>query len=340
MDLVQSTCSYQAIRDADIVIEAAFEDFGVKEKVFRQLDTVMKPGAILATNTSSLDVNQIALFTKRPRDVIGTHFFSPANVMRLLEVVHGKSTALEVLASVMMLAKRLRKTAVVSRVCDGFIGNRMIDQYMRQAMFLLDEGALPWEVDRALEQWGMAMGPFRVYDLVGNDVPWMVRKRRYVEHPEVLYSRVGDKLCECGWLGQKTGRGWYLYEPGEREPRPSPEVAELIEAHSDELGIKRRVISADEIVGRCIYALVNEGAAILEEGIAQRASDIDVVYLAGYGFPARRGGPMFYADTVGLVNVLRTMRRWAKDPHGDPMFWKPAALLTRLAAAGNSISGS
>ncbi|MDD2736783.1 MAG: 3-hydroxyacyl-CoA dehydrogenase NAD-binding domain-containing protein [Desulfuromonadaceae bacterium] len=338
LNLIQSTLSYQEIGDADIVVEAVFEEISVKEKVFTQLDTMMKAGAILATNTSSLDVNRIASFTKRPQDVIGTHFFSPANIMRLLEVVSGTKTASDVLAGVMKLAKTLRKTTVVAGVCDGFIGNRMLEEYLRQALFLLDEGALPWQIDKVLEKFGMAMGPFRMLDVVGNDVPWAVRKRHYIKHPEKIYSKVADKLCEQGWFGQKTGRGWYRYEPGVRVPQTDPEVARLIEVHSASLGLVRRKISDEEIVGRCIYAMINEGAALLEEGIAKRASDIDVVYLSGYGFPARRGGPMFYADTVGLGNVLRTMRRYARNPYGDVRFWEPVVLLARLAAEGKNFT--
>jgi len=338
LDLIQTTLSYQEIGDADIVVEAVFEELSVKEKVFTQLDAVMKAGAILATNTSTLDVNQIAAFTKRPQDVVGTHFFSPANIMKLLEVVRGAKTAPDVLASVMKLAKSLRKTTVVAGVCDGFIGNRMMEEFLRQALFLLDEGALPSQIDKALEKFGMAMGPFRVADVIGNDVLWSVRKRRYIERPEWICSKVADRLCERGWFGQKTGRGWYLYEPGVRVPQTDPEVARLIEEHSASLGLVRRKISDEEIVGRCIYAMINEGAALLEEGIAQRASDIDVVYLSGYGFPARRGGPMFYADTVGLGNVVRAMRRYARNPNGDASFWEPATLLARLAAEGKAFT--
>jgi 3-hydroxyacyl-CoA dehydrogenase len=338
MGLIRPTTSYADIGQADIVIEAVFEDLAVKEQVFRQLDQVMKPGAILATNTSTLDVNRIAGFTKRPQDVIGTHFFSPANVMKLLEVVRGSATAVEVLATVMALAKKLKKVAVVSGVCDGFIGNRMLEQYIRQAMFLLEEGAMPQQVDGALEKWGMAMGPFRMGDLAGNDVGWYIRKRRYVEKPHVKYSRVADRLCELGRFGQKTGAGWYRYEAGQRDAIRDPVVEELITAHSAETGLARRTISDEEIVERCLFALVNEGARILEEGIALRASDLDVVYLSGYGFPASRGGPMHYADSVGLYNVARAMARFAANPQGDPGFWKPAPLLGTLAAEGKSFN--
>jgi 3-hydroxyacyl-CoA dehydrogenase len=312
----------------------------VKEKVFRKLDEVMKPGAILATNTSTLDVNRIARFTRRPQDVVGTHFFSPANVMKLLEIVRGEATAKDVLATVMALSKRLRKNGVVSGVCDGFIGNRMLEQYLRQAMFLLEEGALPHQVDGALERWGMAMGPFRMSDLAGNDVGWYIRKRRYVEKPNLRYSRVADRICELGRFGQKTGAGWYRYEKGKRDALPDPAVEEIVAAASKEQGLERREISAEEIVDRCILALVNEGARILEEGIAQRASDVDLVYLTGYGFLPHRGGPMFHADAVGLREVVRRMDRFARNARADPDFWKPAPLLARLAAEGRSFHGT
>ncbi|WP_394840246.1 3-hydroxyacyl-CoA dehydrogenase NAD-binding domain-containing protein [Pendulispora rubella] len=337
--LIQGTLSYDGIAQADLVIEAVFEELGVKEKVFTALDQVMKPGAILASNTSTLDLNKIAAFTKRPGDVVGLHFFSPANVMKLLEVVRGAKTSKDVLATVMDLAKKIGKTAVVSGVCDGFIGNRMIERYSIQASFLLEEGALPSQVDRALEQWGMAMGPFRMGDLAGNDIGWAIRKRLYVEHPELVYSKIGDKLCELGRFGQKTGKGWYLYEPGRRDAIVDPSVDEMVLAYSKELGITRRAISDEEIVERCIFALINEGAKIVEEGIAQRASDIDVVYLSGYGFPIHRGGPMLYADEVGLVNVVAAMRRYARISRGDSKFWEPAPLLAKLAAEGRSFHG-
>ncbi|MBA3902770.1 MAG: 3-hydroxyacyl-CoA dehydrogenase, partial [Rhodocyclaceae bacterium] len=317
-------------------IEAVFEEIGVKEQVFRKLDDVAKPGAILASNTSTLDVNKIANFTKRPQDVIGMHFFSPANVMKLLEVVRGAATARDVLATVMQLAKKIRKTAVVSGVCDGFIGNRMIEHYGRIAGFLVEEGASPQQVDRALEKWGMAMGPFRMGDLAGNDIGWAIRKRRYVEKPGVMYARIADKLCELGRYGQKTGMGWYRYEAGKRDAIPDPVVDKLIEDYRKEKGITPRKIGDEEIVERCIFALVNEGARLLEEGIAQRASDIDMVYLTGYGFPLHRGGPMLYADQVGLYNVARTVQRFAAQS-GDT-FWQPAPLLAKLAAEGKTFN--
>ncbi len=339
LTLLKPTLAYDDVKNADLVIEAVFEDMGVKETVFRKLDEVMKPGAILATNTSTLDVNKIAGFTKRPADVVGMHFFSPANVMKLLEVVRGAKTAKDVLATVMQLAKKIRKTAVVSGVCDGFIGNRMVEQYLRQALFLVEEGATPQQVDGALEKFGFAMGPFRMSDLAGNDIGWAIRKRRYAERPNMIYSRLADRLCELGRFGQKTGAGWYRYEPGRREALPDPAVDEMIAAYRKEKGVAPRKIDDEEIVERCVYALVNEGARILEEGIAARASDIDMVYLTGYGFPVHRGGPMLYADTLGLYNVVRTMHRFAANPHGDPAFWKPAPLLEKLAAEGKTFNG-
>ncbi|HQW08140.1 MAG TPA: 3-hydroxyacyl-CoA dehydrogenase NAD-binding domain-containing protein [Steroidobacteraceae bacterium] len=338
MQLITPALDYAAIAQADIVIEAVFEDMEVKKSVFGKLDTVMKPGAILATNTSTLDVDRIAGFTQRPGDVIGTHFFSPANVMRLLEVVRGAKTAPDVLATVMKLGKRMKKIAVVSGVCDGFIGNRMLEQLGRQMLFLLEEGALPKQVDAAMEKFGFAMGPFRVADLAGNDIGWAIRKRRYVEKPLMIYSRLADRLCEQGRFGQKTGAGWYDYKAGDRTAHPSTVVEQMVVGYSQEIGVKRRVVSEEEIVDRIVFALVNEGAKILEEGIALRASDIDMVYLNGYGFPAHRGGPMLYADTVGLDVVVRRMKQFARNRHGDPAAWAPARSLVKLAAAGKTFS--
>ncbi|MBJ9673217.1 3-hydroxyacyl-CoA dehydrogenase NAD-binding domain-containing protein [Burkholderia gladioli] len=337
MALISPTLSYEDLKDADLIIEAVFEELGVKEQVFRKLDEVAKPGAILASNTSTLDVNKIAAFTRRPQDVVGMHFFSPANVMKLLEVVRGEHTAKDVLATVMQLAKKIRKTAVVSGVCDGFIGNRMIEQYIRQALFMLEEGALPAQVDRAIEAFGFAMGPFRMSDLAGNDIGWAIRKRRYLEQPELHYSKIADRLCELGRFGQKTGGGWYDYQAGERRAKPSKLVDEMVLAYSKEAGVERRKIADEEIVERLVYALVNEGAKILEEGIASKASDIDMVYLTGYGFPLWRGGPMLYADTVGLYNVERSMRRYAAGANGDA--WQPAPSIAKLAAAGKGFNG-
>ena len=338
MSLLSTTLNYDDLKDADMVIEAVFEEMGVKEKVFKELDRVMKPGAILASNTSTLDLNRIASFTKRPQDVIGTHFFSPANVMKLLEVVRGEKTARDVLATVMGLAKKIKKTAVVSGVCDGFIGNRMIEQYGRQGGFLLDEGCTPEQVDKAIEKFGFAMGPFRMGDLAGNDIGWAIRKRRYLEKPGMKYSKTADLLCEKGRFGQKTGAGWYDYVPGKRDAIPNAEVVQMIEAHRALLGITPRKISDEEIVQRLVYSLVNEAAHILEEGIANKASDIDMVYLMGYGFPIYRGGPMLYADEVGLFNVVQAMHRFAQNPLDDANFWKPAPLLARLAAEGKTFN--
>ncbi|NNG25790.1 3-hydroxyacyl-CoA dehydrogenase NAD-binding domain-containing protein [Telluria aromaticivorans] len=335
--LVKGTLDYADIAQADIVIEAVFEDMGVKEAVFKQLDAVMKPGAILASNTSTLDLDRIAAFTNRPQDVIGLHFFSPANVMKLLEIVRGKQTGKDVLATALALSKKIKKLGVVSGVCDGFIGNRMLEQYLRQAYFLLDEGALPEQVDAAIEKFGFAMGPFRMSDLAGNDVGWYIRKRRAVESPHIAYSKSADLLCEGGRFGQKTGAGWYDYKAGDRKAYPSALVNDMIVRHSHDLGLKRRAIPDSEIVERLVYALVNEGAKILEEGIAMRASDIDMVYLSGYGFPLHRGGPMFYAESVGLPKLLEAVRKYAGGRHGEA--WKPAALLERRAAEGKGFNG-
>jgi 3-hydroxyacyl-CoA dehydrogenase len=332
--LLRPTLDFPAMRDADIVIEAAYEDMIVKQDLFSRLDSTMKRGAILATNTSTLDVDQIASATSRPQDVIGTHFFSPANVMRQLEVVRGAKTGKDVLATVMQLGKRLKKVAVVSGVCDGFIGNRMLEQYIRQSLFLVDEGASPQQIDAALYKFGMAMGPFTMYDMAGMDVGYAIRQRRYIEKPHITYSRIADRVVELGRLGQKSGKGWYRYEPGNRTPLPDPEIDALVAAYRAEIRIKPRALSDEEIVQRCVYALVNEGAKILEEGIALRASDIDVVYLTGYGFPIRTGGPMFHAQQVGLDSVVATMKRFAENPHADPAFWQPAKLLIEAAKGG------
>ena len=338
MALLTSTLSYDDIKDADLVIEAVFEEMGVKETVFKQLDAVMKPGAILASNTSTLDVNAIASFTKRPQDVIGMHFFSPANVMKLLEVVRGEKTAKDVLATVMALAKTIKKTAVVSGVCDGFIGNRMIEQYGRQGGFLLEEGCTPQQVDKAIEKFGFAMGPFRMGDLAGNDIGWAIRKRRYVEKPNMKYSKTADLLCEMGRFGQKVGKGWYDYQAGKRDAIPNKEVEDMVVKHRATIGMTPRKISDEEIVQRLVFSLVNEAAHILEDGIASKASDIDMVYITGYGFPMYRGGPMLYADQVGLFNVVQAMHRFAANPHDDAEFWKPAPLLAKLAAEGKTFN--
>jgi 3-hydroxyacyl-CoA dehydrogenase len=336
MGLVTPALDLAAAKDADIVIEAVFERMDVKQDMFRKLDALMKPGAILATNTSTLDVNAIADVTKRPQDVIGTHFFSPANVMRLLEVVRGAKTAKDVLATTMKLGKTIKKVPVVSGVCDGFIGNRMVEKYGQQSLFLIDEGCTPQQVDAAAQKWGMAMGPLAMGDMAGLDIGWEIRKRRYVERPNFVYSKVGDRVCELGRYGQKTGKGWYLYEAGSRKPIPDPVVDKVIDDYRKEIGVKPRQIADEEIVERLIYALVNEAAYILEEGIALRASDIDMVYLTGYGFPAYRGGPMFYADTVGLDKVLASIEKFSRGYMGA--VWKPAPLLVKLAKEGKKFN--
>jgi 3-hydroxyacyl-CoA dehydrogenase len=341
--LLKPTLDYADLSSVDLVIEAVFEDLAVKQSVFEKLDATCKPGAILASNTSTLDLNQIAAFTKRPQDVIGAHFFSPANVMKLLEVVRGAKTADDVLVTLMQLSKKIKKTAVVSGVCDGFIGNRMIGGYSREAIRLLEEGASVQQVDAALEKFGMAMGPFRMGDLAGNDIGWAIRKRHRAEKPHAVAraEAISDALCEAGRFGQKTGQGWYRYEKGRRDALTDGTVDAIIQAHRAKHNITARKISSSEIVQRCVFALVNEGARILEEGIAQRSSDIDSVYIYGYGFPAYRGGPMQYADSVGLVNVARTIEGFDSVDIIDSgtRFWQPAPLLLQLAAAGQSFAG-
>ena len=328
LSLITPTLQYEPLRDADLIVEAVFESLEVKKQVFEKLDGIAKQGAILATNTSALNLDAIAQFTRRPQDVIGLHFFSPANVMRLLEVVRGAKTAKDVLATAMTLAKKLGKVAVVSGVCDGFIGNRMVARYGQAAHDLLMAGALPQQIDTALQKFGMAMGPFRMSDLAGLDIGWALRKRRAAEFPNLDLSNVADVLCEAGRFGQKTGAGWYRYDAGSRNAIPDPEVSTIIEKYRAQKSIKPRTVSDEEIVQRCIYALVNEGARIVEEGIAQRSSDVDIVYLNGYGFPAYRGGPMFYADQTGLIEVARALGR----------IETPAPLLARLAQQGKTFS--
>lgn len=338
MAALTPTLSYSDLADCDLIIEAVFESMEVKQQVFEALDAVAKPGAILASNTSALDLNRIAQFTKRPQDVVGLHFFSPANLMRLLEVVRGAKTAPDVMATSMALAKRIKKIAVVSGVCDGFIGNRMLARYGAAANDLLNRGALPHEVDRALENFGFAMGIFRVGDLAGLDIGWAGRKRRALENPDVDFRVVADRICEAGRFGQKTGAGWYRYEPGQRKALQDPVVTQIIADWRKERGLTSHVVFEQDIVDRCIFALVNEGARILADGIAQRASDIDVVYLNGYGFPKHRGGPMQYADEVGLANVVRALRRFALESPQDAAYWTPAPLLLRLADEGKTFN--
>jgi 3-hydroxyacyl-CoA dehydrogenase len=330
--LITPQLGYDGFDQADIIVEAVFENMLVKKQVFAELDKIAKPTCILASNTSSLDIDEIASATGRPQMVVGTHFFSPANVMKLLEVVRGKATAAEVISTAMALGKKLGKVAVLAGNCFGFIGNRMIAPYLREAQFLVEEGALVEEVNQALYDFGMAMGPLAMDDLAGLDVGWAIRKEfaRFAK-PGVRTPLVPDLLCEAGRFGQKTGRGWSLYDAN-RQPSPDPETAALIEKAAREAGIERRKILPEEIVDRCIYALVNEGARILEDRIALRAVDIDITYLYGYGFPAWRGGPMFHADTVGLKNVLMRIEEFERK-HGSDL-WAPASLLKRLVEAG------
>jgi 3-hydroxyacyl-CoA dehydrogenase len=334
--LISATLDYEPLRDVDLVIEAVFENLEVKRQVFLKLDALVRQGAILASNTSALNLNTIAGFTRRPQDVIGLHFFSPANVMRLLEIVRGAATADDVLVTAMALAKRIKKIAVIAGVCDGFIGNRMVARYGQAAHDLLLAGASPEQIDQALEKFGMAMGPFRMNDLAGLDVGAMWRKRLAAENPDKDYSNVADLLVDAGRYGQKTGAGWYRYAAGSRAALPDAPVAAFIEKFRAARGITPRKVTDEQIVQRCIYALINEGARILDEGIAQRSSDIDIVYLNGYGFPAYRGGPMFYADQLGLHEVVRGLKRIAAEAGAEGSFWQPAKLLARLAEEGRT----
>lgn len=329
-----------ALATADLIVEAVPEDEALKTQVFADLGRVAKRKAVLATATSHLDLNRLAAASSRPEDVIGLHFPAPAQATKLLEVVVGSETAPEVTATGFALARRLGKIAVRSGVCDGFIGNRMLEHYVRQSLFLVEEGASPQQIDKALTDFGMAMGIFAVGDLAGLDIGYAIRQRRYREKPDVRYPRIADRVVELGRLGQKTGRGWYRYEAGDRRPQVDPEIEALIDGCRKELGIRPRPIGDDEIVQRCIFALVNEGARILQEGIAQRASDIDVVYLTGYGFPAWRGGPMYYAESLGLRQVVETMLRFAAAPGGDSAFWQPAPLLVERAASGKRLDAA
>jgi len=336
MALIKGSLSYDDLADVDLVIEAVFEEMELKKEIFTKLDAICKQGAILASNTSTLDLDAIAACTKRPADVIGTHFFSPANVMKLLELVRGKETAKDVIATSMKLSKTIKKVGVLAGNCDGFIGNRMLFRYFEQAQYMLEEGALPQDVDKALYDYGMAMGPFAMSDLAGNDVSWRIRQRQLREAPDAPYSGlIADRICEEGRYGQKTSAGWYDYEAGNRAPLPSKTVEDIILKVSEEKGVKRRTFDDEEIFKRCIYALVNEGAKILEEGIALRSQDIDVVYVYGYGFPVYRGGPMFFADQMGLRNVLEDIRRFRDDGLNGEV-WEPAPLLEKLVKKGKS----
>lgn len=336
--LITPTASYDDIADADFIIEAVFEEMDVKKEVFAKLDQVCKPEAILASNTSTLDVDEIASATKRPDKVIGTHFFSPANVMRLLEAVRGDASSKETIATTMKLGKTLRKITVLAGNCDGFIGNRMVFRYGNQANYMLEEGALPDQVDGVAYDFGLPMGPIAMSDMAGLDVSWRIRKRKIKDGlPQgQRYSTIADKICEMGRYGQKTQGGFYHYDAGSRVAVPDPKVNELIASVSAELGLERREIGEDEIRKRLIYALINEGAKLLEEGYALRSSDIDIVYIYGYGFPAYRGGPMFYADTVGVKTVYDDICQLSLDHPGEG--WEPAPLLKKLADEGKSFA--
>jgi 3-hydroxyacyl-CoA dehydrogenase len=336
MALITPSLTYDHFDRADIIVEAVFESMDLKKKVFAELDGVARPDAILASNTSTLNIDEIASATKRPNMVIGHHFFSPANVMRLLEIVRGKETSKQVIATSMALAKRLGKVGVLVGNCRGFVGNRMFEPYMREANFLVEEGATVEQVDGALSEFGMAMGPLAVEDLAGIDVGWRIRQ----EHKHLLPAGerqplVADRLCELNRYGQKTSAGWYRYEQASRKPIPDPDVQKLIEACAKQAGIKRRTISTEEILERTLYTLINVGAQILDEGFALRAVDIDVVYIDGYGFPAHRGGPMFYADTVGLKNIHDRVCAFEKE-HGS--WWSPSPLLKKLAESGKTFA--
>jgi 3-hydroxyacyl-CoA dehydrogenase len=335
MALIKPQLGYDGFEEADIITEAVFEGMELKKQVFGELDRLAKPGAILASNTSTLNIDEIASATSRPEFVIGHHYFSPANVMRLLEIVRGKATSKEVIATSMALSKRLKKVGVLVGNCYGFVGNRMLHQYGREAQFLVEEGAEPQDVDGELYKFGMAMGPLAVGDLAGLDVGWRIRKEHaHLQKPGVRYPKVADRLCEMGRYGQKTGAGWYKYDEN-RNRIPDPEVDALIEQVAAEQGIKRRKVSEEEIIERTQYALINEGAKILEEGIALRAVDIDIIYINGYGYPAWRGGPMWYADTVGLKKVYERVNQFHEE-HGE--LWEPAPLLKRLAEAGKTFA--
>ncbi len=333
---ITGTTTWDDLADVDLVIEAVFEEMGLKKEIFGRLDKICRKDAILATNTSTLDVDEIARSTSRPEQVIGLHFFSPANVMRLLEIVRGDKTSKPVIATSMKLAKQIGKVGVLVGVCNGFVGNRMLHRYGREAQLLIQEGALPQQVDGVMTRFGFAMGPCATSDLAGLDVGWRIRKGQPKPPPGERYSgAVGDRLAEMGRYGQKTSAGFYKYEPGSRVPVPDPEVEAIIVQVSKELGIERRAIGDEEILERCMYSMINEGAKILDEGIALRASDIDTVWINGYGFPAHRGGPMFHADTVGVAKVLGRVNEFVKE-HGKS--WQPSALLERLAREGRTFA--
>ena len=339
MALIKPTLTYDDLKDADVIIEAVFETMEVKEGVFKKLDEVAKPGAVLATNTSGLDVNQIATYTKRPGDVIGMHFFSPANVMKLLENVRGKATQKDVIATVMSLSKKIGKIPVLVGVCEGFVGNRMLRQRGIQSAYMLEEGALPQQIDKVIYDFGFPMGPFAMSDLAGNDVGWRIRQgKKEKEQRNVRYTGyIADAICELGRFGQKTGSGYFKYNLPDRTPIPDPEVEKIIEETSKKLGITRRAISDQEILERCLYPMVNEGAKILAEGMAQRSLDIDVIWVNGYGWPVYRGGPMWWADNVVGLKAIHDALLKYRDASGDP-FWEPAPLLKKLVQEDKKFS--
>jgi 3-hydroxyacyl-CoA dehydrogenase len=325
---------YDALGEADLIIEAVFEDMAVKQAVFAQLDRVAKPGAVLATNTSYLDVDRIAEATRGPADVLGLHFFSPANIMKLLEVVVGRHTAPDTVATGFELARRLRKIPVRAGVCDGFIGNRILAVHRQAADMMMEDGASPYDIDAAVRAFGYPMGPYQMADLAGGDIGWATRKRRAATRdPALRYVQIPDRLCERGWFGQKTGRGFYLYPDGARQGTPDPEVLAIIDEERRRAGVTPRLFTQEDILRRYLAAMVNEAANVLHQGIALRPSDIDVVFLSGYGFPRHRGGPMHYADSVGLANILADIRGYAAE---DPAFWKPSPLLVQLAESGRT----
>lgn len=330
--LITGSLRIADVGDADLVIEAVFEDLPLKQSIFQQLDALCKPGAILATNTSGLDVDAIAAVTRRPQDVVGAHFFSPAHVMKLLEVVRGAQTSPDVIATLMALGRRMGKIAVLARIYPGFIGNALFRNYTREAHFLVEDGALPHEVDAALKKFGYAMGIFAVHDMAGNDVGYQTRKAQMATRPtDRRWNDLILKLCDLGRLGQKSGKGWYRYEPGDRTPHRDPELEAFIVAESARMGIVRQPVSEEDIIKRCLYGMINEGARLLEQGIALRPGDIDITYLTGYGFPAHHGGPMYLADRIGLPAVLADIRQ-LHDRYG--YWWQPAPLLERLARDG------
>jgi 3-hydroxyacyl-CoA dehydrogenase len=333
--LIHPQVTYEGFESVDLIIEAVFENMALKQQVFAELDKIARPDCVLATNTSTLNIDEIAGATSRPHMVVGTHFFSPAHVMRLLEIVRGAQTSNEIIATALALAKQLKKVGVVVGNCTGFVGNRMMLPYMREAHFLVEEGATPAQVDHLLTDFGMAMGIFAVEDMGGLDLSWRVRQEyKHLEKPGERVPLVLEKLYQMGRLGQKNGQGWFRYG-ADRKPIPDPEVDALIEATAKQAGIPRRAISSEEILERCLYMLINEGARILEEGYALRAGDIDTIYLSGYGFPAYRGGPMWYADTVGLSKILNRILVF-HEQHGPR--WEPAPLLKRLAAEGRTFA--